>query len=103
MPSRFCTRRCIGRTPCFAFLFPPTATGPQGIATWLIWLIGLPLVVGAIVTVMVLRGGVQFTDDDSNPFALPFAFAFAALLVLWYIYRQVKQSWEVPKPREPEA
>ena len=38
-----------------SFLFPPTATGPQRLTTWLIWLIGLPLVVGGIVTFMVLR------------------------------------------------
>lgn len=39
-----------------SFIFPPTATGPQSLTTWLVWLIGLPLVAGAIVTVMVLRG-----------------------------------------------
>jgi hypothetical protein len=25
------------------------------------------------------------------------------VLVLWYVYRQVKQSWEVPKPSGPEV
>lgn len=38
-----------------SFLFPPTATGPRSVTTWLVWLIGLPVLVGAIVTVMVLR------------------------------------------------
>ena len=49
-----------------SFIFPPTATGPQNLTTWLVWLIGLPLVAGAIVTVMVLRGredeGAEATD-----------------------------------------
>ncbi len=40
-----------------SFIFPPTATGPTNLATWLVWLIGLPLVAGAVVTVIVLRGG----------------------------------------------
>ena len=40
------------------FVFPPTATGgKRGIATWLIWLIGLPIVAGAVVTATVLTGG----------------------------------------------
>jgi hypothetical protein len=40
-----------------SFIFPPTATGPTSLTTWLVWLIGLPLVAGAVVTVIVLRGG----------------------------------------------
>lgn len=40
-----------------SFIFPPTATGPTALTTWLAWLIGLPLLAGAVVTVMVLRGG----------------------------------------------
>lgn len=38
-----------------AFIFPPTATGPRSIGTWLAWLVGLPLAAGVVVTVMVLR------------------------------------------------
>lgn len=37
-----------------SFVFPPTATD-QGLAIWLWWLIGLPLVAGVAVTVAVLR------------------------------------------------
>lgn len=37
------------------FLLPPTPIAPRSIATWLVWLIGLPVVVGIIVTVLVLR------------------------------------------------
>lgn len=39
------------------FVLPPTATGPRSIATWLVWLIGLPVAAGVLVTVLVLRGG----------------------------------------------
>lgn len=49
-----------------SFLFPPTATGPQRLTTWLIWLIGLPLVVGAIVTVMVLRSSAPAPEAASD-------------------------------------
>lgn len=46
-----------GRREPLSFIFPPTATGPAALSTWLAWLIGLPLVAGAVVTVIVLRGG----------------------------------------------
>jgi hypothetical protein len=36
------------------FILPPTQVGPAGLATWLLWLIGVPLVAGAVVTVLVL-------------------------------------------------
>lgn len=42
------------------FVLPPTQVGPRGLTTWLLWLIGVPLVAGAVVTVLVLtsnRGG----------------------------------------------
>ena len=39
-----------------SFVFPPTATGPRGLATWLVWVIVLPIVAGIVVTVVVLRG-----------------------------------------------
>lgn len=44
------------RTPPEArsFIFPPTATGPQSLGVWLVWLIGLPLLAAIIVTVLVL-------------------------------------------------
>lgn len=50
-----------------SFIFPPTATGPQSLTTWLVWLIGLPLVAGAIVTVMVLRGRGDDTPEGASP------------------------------------
>jgi hypothetical protein len=50
-----------------SFIFPPTATGPQGIGTWLLWLIGLPVAAGAIVTIMVLRGGQPDPAAEERP------------------------------------
>lgn len=44
-----------------SFIFPPTATGPQNLSTWLLWLVGLPLAAGALVTILVLRGGPRET------------------------------------------
>ncbi len=40
-----------------SFVFPPTATGPTNIWTWLGWLIGLPVIAAVVVTVLVLTGG----------------------------------------------
>lgn len=37
------------------FVLPPTPVAPRSLSTWLIWLVGIPLVVGAGVTVLVLR------------------------------------------------
>lgn len=49
-----------------SFIFPPTETGPQSVRTWLLWLIGLPLLAGGIVTVMVLRSTQPETVDDES-------------------------------------
>ena len=45
-----------------SFIFPPTATGPRNLGIWLVWVLALPLVVGVVVTVVVLRSG-----NDSQP------------------------------------
>ena len=37
------------------FVLPPTPVAPRSLSTWLIWLVGIPLVVGIGVTVLVLR------------------------------------------------
>ena len=52
----------IGEHP---FVLPPTATGPASLGTWLVWLIGVPLLAGVLVTVLVLRGGRG--DDEGEP------------------------------------
>ena len=41
----------VGELP---FILPPTQVAPRSLWTWLLWLIGLPLVAGAVVTVLVL-------------------------------------------------
>jgi hypothetical protein len=41
----------VGRLP---FILPPTQVAPRSLWTWLLWLVGLPLVAGAVVTVLVL-------------------------------------------------
>jgi hypothetical protein len=38
-----------------AFIFPPTQTGSSNLSTWLIYVIGIPVVAGIIVTILVLR------------------------------------------------
>lgn len=48
------------------FIFPPTATGPQNLGTWLIWLIGLPVAAGVLVTVLVLRGERNKQQDEEG-------------------------------------
>ncbi len=49
--------RIGGANPAQDFNFPPTATGSAGWQTWLLWLIGLPLVAALLVTVLVLTRG----------------------------------------------
>lgn len=39
------------------FVLPPTPIAPRSLSTWLIWILGIPLAVGALVTVLVLRRG----------------------------------------------
>ena len=49
----------------FQFIFPPTNVGSEarGIMSWLIWVIGLPILAGVVVTVLVLT---QHSDEE-NP------------------------------------
>lgn len=44
----------VGAVP---FVLPPTATGPRSALTWVLWLVGVPLAAGVLVTVLVLRAG----------------------------------------------
>lgn len=39
------------------FVFPPIATGPDSLATWLVFVVGIPLLAGLGITVAVLRKG----------------------------------------------
>ena len=49
--------RVGGANPAQDFNFPPTATGSAGWRSWLLWLIGLPLVAALLVTALVLTRG----------------------------------------------
>lgn len=48
------------------FVLPPTATGPASLGTWLVWLIGVPLAAGVLVTILVLRGGGRGDEDQAT-------------------------------------
>lgn len=50
-----------------SFIFPPTATGPQSLTTWLVWLIGLPLLAAIIVTVLVLTRKQPASTEAEGP------------------------------------
>lgn len=57
--------RPVGTLP---FILPPTQVGPQGLATWLLWLIGVPVVAGLVVTVLVLSSPKTAREDgDARP------------------------------------
>jgi len=43
--------QAVGIVP---FILPPTAVGPRSLWIWLLWLVGVPLVVGVVVTALVL-------------------------------------------------
>jgi YtkA-like len=43
-----------GQPDSTAFIFPPTRTSSNNLSTWLIWVIGIPVLAGIIVTVLVL-------------------------------------------------
>lgn len=47
------TGSVVGDLP---FILPPTQVAPRDLWTWIVWLVGLPLAAGALVTLLVLRG-----------------------------------------------
>lgn len=49
-----------------AFLFPPSGQEPPGASTWLAWLVGLPLLAAAVVTVLVLRRPPRRAEDEGG-------------------------------------
>jgi hypothetical protein len=49
-----------------SFIFPPTATGSSNLSTWLIYVIGIPVVAGIIVTILVLRATKPVTEESSE-------------------------------------
>lgn len=42
----------VGELP---FILPPTQVAPRNLWTWIVWLVGLPLLAGIVVTLLVLR------------------------------------------------
>ena len=60
----------IGRAPAelLTFVFPPTATGPQSLRVWLLWLVGLPLLAAVIITILVLtqKQGGEAKDAETR-------------------------------------
>lgn len=50
-----------------AFVLPPTPLAPRSLSTWLIWLVGVPLLAGVVITVMVLRqAGPEEAAEEST-------------------------------------
>ena len=44
-----------GANGVIAFVLPPTPLAPRSLGTWLIWILGIPLGVGLLVTIFALR------------------------------------------------
>ncbi len=47
-----------------AFVLPPTPIAPSSLSTWLIWLVGVPLLAGVVITVLVLRQGKEEVTEE---------------------------------------
>ncbi len=58
----------VGQSPVgtLPFILPPTAIGPRSLWVWLLWLIGVPLLAGAVVTALVL-GNRSASAQPSKP------------------------------------
>ncbi|MFA5593967.1 MAG: hypothetical protein WDA15_01645 [Trueperaceae bacterium] len=49
-----------------AFVLPPTPIGPRSLGTWLLWIIGIPLVAGLLVTFLALRKPAEAEAVDAG-------------------------------------
>lgn len=82
---------------------------PAGVARMDLKLFTLYTFLGSVIWATLLAGlGYQLGEnwEDIRAFFGPLDIVVAVLLVLfivWYVYKQVKQSWEVAKPSGPEA
>lgn len=47
-----------------AFVLPPTPIGPSSLTTWLIWIIGIPLAAGLLITFLALRKPAESAEAD---------------------------------------
>jgi membrane protein DedA with SNARE-associated domain len=82
---------------------------PAGVARMNLWQFTVYTFAGSVIWATFLAWlGYKLGEnwEDIKTFFGPADIVVAALLgafVVWYIYKQVKQSWEVPKPSGPEA
>ncbi|HEX5139685.1 MAG TPA: DedA family protein [Dehalococcoidia bacterium] len=82
---------------------------PAGVARMNLWQFTVYTFAGSVIWATFLAWlGYKLGENWENiqSFFGPADFVVAGLLgafVIWYIYKQVKQSWEVPKPSGPEA
>jgi membrane protein DedA with SNARE-associated domain len=82
---------------------------PAGVARMNLWQFTVYTFAGSVIWATFLAWlGYKLGEnwEDIQSFFGPADFVVAGLLgafVIWYIYKQVKQSWEVPKPSGPEA
>jgi len=56
--------RALGTLP---FILPPTAIGPRSLWVWLLWLIGVPLLAGLVVTALVLGSRSPANESEATP------------------------------------
>jgi hypothetical protein len=54
-----------GANGALPFILPPTAIAPQSLWTWIAWLVGLPLAVGLVVTIVILRQGASRNPEGA--------------------------------------
>lgn len=50
-----------------AFVLPPTPIAPSSLGTWLLWIIGIPLAAGLLVTFLALRRPAEAETVDAAP------------------------------------
>jgi hypothetical protein len=53
-----------GNQASYDFVFPPTTPKPATLKTWLLWVIGVPIAAGIIITVIVLLGKKKEGEEE---------------------------------------
>jgi membrane protein DedA with SNARE-associated domain len=82
---------------------------PAGVARMDLKLFTIYTFAGSVIWATILAAlGYKLGEnwEDLRAFLGPADIIIAAILgvaVIWYVYRQIKQSWEVPKPSGPEV
>lgn len=54
------------RNGVIAFVLPPTPIGPRSLGTWLLWILGIPLAAGLLVTFFALRRPADPSDGEAE-------------------------------------